>query len=245
MRFKKIALVLAACMVLGAVAANAAQAAQWTVEVGGKGVTLAGPEKVSCLEHGTENLTIISTILGTPITFTALGIECEEATINTVAVDKEAHSEGFLNFTEIRVTPATCSVKGGHITTEHLTDRVIMDPTAGSTTVFDTFFTDNGVPIATISLEGADCPFAAVNASLTGTFCGESVVTNGAGVLVANETGDLSREQILRFGMAQQTTGNSAAAPCKLLLGKAAATLTGAVGNILNGVNPNKPFGAD
>ena len=181
MRFRKIALALFACMALGAFAANAAQA-QWTTENG----SFSGSKEVSCKKHGTENLTLIGTIATLTLKLDVTGIECEEATIQTGTGMDTDHSEGYLNFTGVTVTePPSCMVPGEHITTKHLTDRVIMDETGGSTTTFDTFFTDNGEPFVEIELTGAECPLAGVNIPVKGTACGESVHTS-SGSLVAN-----------------------------------------------------------
>src|SRR5262249_29778819 len=107
MQFKKIAMVLFACLVLGAVAANAAQAEQWTVEnAAGVHETLAGPEPIKCVKHGTTNFELTTTLLGVPIKISAKGIDCEEFTIDTLLNDPVmggAHSKGFLNLTEVKV----------------------------------------------------------------------------------------------------------------------------------------------
>jgi hypothetical protein len=270
MRFKKIILALFACLALGAVAANVAQAAEWTLGTE-ENQTKAGArivkEGVTCKKHGTSTLILTSTLLGNPVEISAEGIDCLKeagstapAIINTVEDFKEgkliettAHSEGVLTFTGVKVLkPSTkCSVPGGELTTNPLTDEVIMDPTSGSTVVFDRFFPE---PPATsfinIKFEGAECPLAGDEGPVKGSACGEAVHTNEAGAYVSIPTGTLFKDQTLLFGMEQQTTGNSTAKPCKLTFGGAnEATLDGAVDNTLagseNAANKEKPFGAD
>jgi hypothetical protein len=244
MRFKKIALALFACMALGALAANVAQAGQWTVGTT-ENQTTAGTkitkENVSCEKHSGSSLTFTSTLLGAPIELTAEGVDCVESTIDTTTAGVD-HSEGKLTFTGVKVVkPAGCKVPGEELTTGALTDEVIMDPTAGSTVTFDKFFTDpvGGVaqPFITISFEGAECALAGNSAPVNGSACGEAKSNN---LTTANVTGTLTKVQTLLFGSAQQTTGG-----CALTFGKAAAQLTGAVDNKLSGANAGKPFGAD
>jgi hypothetical protein len=239
MRFKKIALALFACMALGAFVANAAQAAGWEIgttenQNGGGAVIASGTHQgVSCTKHSGSTLVLSSTLLGTPITLTAGGIECVGATIDNTT--ESGHSEGKLKFTSVTVSPSTCSVPGGSITTNALTDHVIMDPTAGSTVVFDKFFTESG-PFVEITLEGATCPLAGTTAPVNGSACGEAVNNNLA---AANKTGTLTKVQTLLFGSSQQTTGG-----CSLTLGKSAAVLSGAVDNSLSGTHVGSPFGS-
>jgi len=266
MRFRKIALALFACMALGALAANVAQAApEWTLGTT-ENQTTAGTrivkEGVSCKKHGTSGLELTSKFLGAPVKLTATGIDCVGATIDTV-VNKEgvgisAHSAGQLLFTEVKVVePANCEVGGvkHELLTAALTDEVIMDATSGSTTVFDKFFTDKKiekekeveVPFVTVTFEGALCSIKGESAPVKGTACGEAVHTveeSGKLVFKPNATGTLTKVQTLSFGSAQQSTGG-----CALTLGKEPAFVTGAVDNELNGsvtpANAGKPFGAD
>jgi hypothetical protein len=249
MRFRKIVLALFACLALGAFAANAAQAAEgegWTIGTT-ENQTTAGTlipkgthEPITCKKHGTSSLVLTSTILGAPIEITAEGIDCVEATIDNTT--SKGHSEGKLTFTGVKVVkPAGCSVPGGEITTEKLTDQVSMDTkVAGSTSVLDKFFTEGG-PWDTVALAGAECPLAEISTPLNGTLCGEFAHTNSAGTgFEPNKTGTLTKVQTLVFGKAQQETGG-----CALTTGKAAATITGSVDFSLSGINVGKPWGVD
>jgi hypothetical protein len=264
MRFKKIALALFACLALGAFAANAAQAAQWTVGTE-EGQTKAGTtltkEGVTCKKHGTTTpLLFTATLLGSEVELSAEGVDCLEkagstnpAIINTLANDSGAHSEGVLTFTGVKVfkpsTKCTAGTVGhsssGELTTEALTDEVIMDATAGSTTVFDKFFPEvAGGAIFTIEFGGAECPLAGDSSAVKGSFCGEAVHTLTAGTYSEIPTGTLFSDQTLTFGKAQQETGG-----CTVEFGKKDITLDGAVDNTLAGTviaaNKEKPFGAD
>jgi hypothetical protein len=242
MGFKKIALALFACLALGAFAANAAQAAEWTVaKTGGGSERLVGPEKVECHKHSSaETLKFTSKFLGSPVEITAKQIDCVEATIDTTG--GVAHSKGKLTFTEVSVDkPLLCHLPSD-LTTEALTDEVIMDPTAGSNTVADKFFPEvAGGAFITITFEGAECPVAGTPVPVKGTACGESVHTNTAGsAFEMNLTGELKTPQTLLFGETQQATFG-----CELKLGNEKAFLFGAVDNVLAGANAGKAFGAD
>jgi hypothetical protein len=243
MGFKKIALALFACLALGAFAANAAQAAEWTVaKAGGGSERLAGPEKVECHKHSSsETLKITTKFLGSPVEITAKQIDCVEATIDTTA-GGVAHSKGKLTFTEVSVDkPALCHLPSD-LTTEVLTDEVIMDPTAGSNTVADKFFPEvAGGGILTLTFEGAECPVAGTPVPVKGTLCGESVHTNTAGTAFEmNLTGELRTPQTLLFGEAQQSTFG-----CEMRAGNEKIFLFGAVDTVLAGANVGKAFGAD
>jgi hypothetical protein len=238
MRFKKIALALFACLALGAFVANSASAAEgegWTLE--GSGVIKSGTHQgVSCSKHSGSSLIFTSTLLGSAVELEAEGIDCVEASIDNTT--SKGHSEGKLRFTGVKVLkPSTkCGVKNvggtlGTLTTEALTDQVIMDPTAGSTTVFDKFSPEvSGGAFVTIEFAGAECPLNEASAPVKGTACGES----------PNKTGVLLATQQLTFGASQQTTGG-----CALTLGTKAAGLAGSVDNVLSGTNVGVKFGSD
>jgi hypothetical protein len=243
MRFRKIALALFACMALGAFVANAAQAAGWEIgttenQTGGGTVIASGThQEVSCAKHSGSSLTFTSTLLGAEVELAATGITCVGAKIDNTT--ETGHSEGTLKFTGVTVVkPAHCSVPGGSLATNALTDHVIMDPTSGSTVVFDKFTPETGTTFVTVSFEGTECVLAGDSAPVKGTACGEAVRTEPAGTFVPNVTSTLFKVQTLLFGSAQQTTGG-----CALTLGSAAAQLTGAVDNELIGTNVGKPFG--
>jgi len=251
MRLKKIALTLCACMALGGFAANAAQAEGTGWTIGSPGVLLAKNvhEKVNCKKHTGSTLTFSSSVLGIPVALTAEGIDCLEkaGSTNPATIDNTTspnHSEGVLTFTEVTVeTPTTCTVSGSaqsmgvDLTTNALTDTVIMDPSNkvnGPT--YDKFFPETtGGAFIEIEFTGASCPFANVKAPVKGTACGEAVSTSNT--TTPTPTGTQQAVQTLTFGAAQQSTGG-----CALTLGTAAATLSGAVDNSLaSGV----AFGSD
>jgi hypothetical protein len=262
MRFRKITLALFVCMALGAFAASIAQAAAgdgWTIgttnnqTTAGTALATGTHERVSCKIHGTSTYVLTSTLLGAPIELTGAGIDCLEragsssaATIDNTT--SKGHSEGVLTLTSVQVVkPAHCEVGGPthEITTTALTDEVIMDPTAGSTVVFDRFFPEtpaNG--IMHFSFEGPECALTESIATVKGSFCGESVHTNATG-FAPNTTGTLTITQTLLFGPAQQTTGHSTAKPCAATVGSSTAQLSGAVDFELSGANAGKPSGAD
>jgi hypothetical protein len=243
MRLRKIVLSLFACLALGAFAANAAQAGQWTAgttENQTSGGTKITSETITCEKHGKTKIILHLTILGQPVTITATAGHCVNATIDTTVLGV-VHISTKLQFTLPTVEPATCSVAGGTLTTNALTGEVIMDATSGSTVVFGKLFPETGTTLATIKLEGSECPFAGVEAPLSGTACGELVHTNAAGTgFEPNKTGTLTKVQTLLFGESQQTTGG-----CALTVGKSAAQLTLSLSITPSGVIIGKPFGAD
>lgn len=241
MRFKKIALALFACLALGAFVANSASAAEgegWTIS--GKGVIPSGTHQgVSCSKHSGA-LIFTSTLLTLAVELEAEKVDCVEASIDNTT--SKGHSEGKLQFTGVKVLkPSTkCSVKNtggtlGTVTTNALTDQVIMDPTTGSTTVFDKFSTDKNakgeeVPFVSIEFAGSECPLNEASAPVKGAACGES----------PNKTGVLLATQNLVFGSTQQTTGG-----CALTLGTKTANLAGSIDNVLSGTNVGTAFGSD
>jgi hypothetical protein len=247
MRLRKIALALFACLALTAVAANAAQA-NWTYTEGTTVKTLTGAEKekIKCAKHGTEPLTLAFTVGTQSITMAAEGVDCEEAFINTGEGMNLDHSEGFLNFTNVKVTSfEKCKVRGGNLTTKQITAQVFMDENvSGSTRVFDRFFPETGTTFIEITFEGAECPINELTFPITGSFCGEAVHTSGASV-VASKTGEHFVNNILSFGMEQQTTGNSTTFPCALKAGTKAATISGTIQNELAGTHTGAAWGAD
>jgi hypothetical protein len=255
MRFRKIALALCACLALAAFAANAAQAAEgegWTIGTT-ENQTSAGTlipkgthERISCQKHSGSLLVFTSTLLGSAVEMTVEGVDCLEkaGSTNAATLDNttsKGHSEGLLTFTGVKVVkPSNCSVAGGELTTNALTDEVIMDPSNKTTgPVFDKFFPEvaaNG--FFTIEFVGTLCPLAEDTGTLKGSLCGESVHTNAKGTgFEANKTGTLTKVQTLLFGSAQQTTGG-----CAFTFNSAAVQLTGAVDNSLVS---EKPFGSD
>jgi hypothetical protein len=261
MRFKKIVLALFACLALGAFAANAAQAAEgdgWTVGTaenqtsGGTLIPNGTHERVSCRKHGKSPLVLSSSLFGSAVELTAEGVDCLEKAGSTKleTIDNttgKGHSEGVLTFTAVKVVkPANCEVGGPthDLTSMALTDEVIMDPTVGSTVVFDRFVPELAAnAFIGITFEGPLCALSGSTIPVKGTVCGEAVHTNAAGTgFEPNKTGTLTKVQTLLLGSAQQTTGNSAAKPCALTAFTKSAQITGAVDFELES---GKPFGAD
>jgi hypothetical protein len=238
MRFRKIVLALFACMALAAVVANAAQAAGWEIgttenQTGG-GTVLTGSETVNCAKHPETSLVFTSSLRSIPVKLVATQVDCVESKINN---SPAGHSEGKLRFTGVTVAePANCTVVGGELTTAALVDNIIMDPTSGSTTVFDKFAPASGTTFVSVTFAGTKCTIAEETAAVKGTACGEAVHTLTPGTFSAIPTGTLFATQSLLFGSSQQTTGG-----CALTLGTAAATLSGAVDNTLAS---GKPFGS-
>jgi hypothetical protein len=236
MRFRKSVLALFACLALGAIAANAAQAegTGWTVEE--KGLLKSGEhEGGNCRTHGTTSLIFTSKLLGANVKLSASGIDCLEraGSKNPAHIDNTTspnHSEGVLTFTGVKVIePSSCTISE-ELTTRPLTDTVIMDKTAGSTVVFDKIVPETaGGAFFQLTFGGALCPIAEVPTNVTGSLCGEAVHTNAAGTgYEPNKTGELKKVQTLRFGPTQQTTGG-----CEMKFGSAATQLEGAVDNEL------------
>jgi hypothetical protein len=244
---KQIISVLLACLVLGALGTSAAQAGQWTVGTEENqtkgGTTLTGPETVTLEKHPGTELTMSTVLLGVPLSLTAGNVTCRMATSCTLSTAKEGttvRGEGAIEFTEVKASVSGCSVAGNRIVTELLTQQGIMDPTAGSTVVFDRFVPQSGT-ISVVEFKGAECPFAGAEVVIKGTVCGEVVHTNTPGTYTSSPTGTLFKVQTLRFGKEQQSTAGCA----EMTFGKSGAQLTGAVDNKLSGANSSKPFGAD
>lgn len=227
MRFRKMLLALFACMALGAVAANAASAEQWTVgtEGTGPGTTLSS-ETVS-VSGGPWTLS--STVLGTTVELHAESVSCTSGV--ECKIFGAGESSGKLTYNNVTVVkPANCTVPGGSITTNALKDKVIMDPTAASSTVFDKFEPVTGTTFVEIEFGGELCALEGLVAPVAGTVTGEA----------SHATGFLSVQQSLTFGAAQQKTGGG-----KLTLGSNEATLTGTAVNVLSGANKGSAFGTD
>jgi hypothetical protein len=231
MPFRKGIVGFVVCLVLAATTADAAQAAQWTVgaEGTGPGTTLLQEE----VEIEGGPLTLTSTVLGTPISLTAKSVECSPEIVCFIFGAGE--SRGRLTYANIKVDPSTCSVNSpgqsaGTIQTKPLVDKIIMDPIAGSTVIFDKFSPASGTTFAEIELTGASCPFSELSAKITGTLTGESL----------DPTGHLTVDQLFVFGSTQQTTGGGS-----LKLGTATAVLSGVINTFLGGINFGWAFGAD
>jgi hypothetical protein len=196
---------LLATLALSAMVASAASAAEWYVN----GSLLSGSTAVNAKNNG--ELTLTSTVLGSPFKLKAKGLSCSGCTISNPG----AKSAGKLVFTEVSVVePSGCKV-ASTLTTNALVDEVIMDPSNVAGPVFDKFSPAEGTGFITIKVEGCA---AAGSYKVNGTATGQSPYA----------TGVEKAEQPLAFGSTQQTTGGGA-----LTLGSNAATLTGEAINTL------------
>lgn len=247
MRLRKMFLALVACLAVAAMAASAAQA-QWTVVKAG--TTLVGKESVA-VSGGPFTLT--AELLGLKLVVTASHVECTpgvECEIdNLIGTD---HSAGGLTFTGVTVDkPLHCTVSSpgepdGTVTTKALTDEVIMDPTVGSTAVFDKFFPETGTKFVELEFEsepGAECTLEGLNVPVEGTLTGEAVHETATVTDIPTETGELYRNQGVTFSESLQKTGGG----LLYLSGNKAkpAYLDGTADNELDGARAGEPFGAD
>jgi uncharacterized cupredoxin-like copper-binding protein len=221
MRFRKIALALFACMALGAIVANAAQAAtQWTLET----KTVLASETVKVLtQAGDPILTLLGkTKGGLEVHLTSTGVSCS----GTCTISGAGHSEGKLLFSGVTVMePASCEVAGGSVTTNTLVDNLKMD----GTKVLDIFEPKVGSVFTEIELIGANCPVAELVVPISGKVTGVS----------GNATETYVKDQVLTFSQANQTTGETL-----LTIGGGTAFISGVAHNELSGTNKEAKFGA-
>jgi hypothetical protein len=208
MRPMKMFTALLACLALGAVAANSAQAEGTCSTI--KGVCLKGSENVTIAKHTGSAFALTGTLVGKRLTLTATevhcgtGVECEID--NTVTPN---HSSEVLELTGVTVTePAGCTVhspgrSAGTVATNTLTDTVIMDKTAGSTAVFTKLFVDGSKPFATFVFGGAKCVFNELEDPLFGSITGRMVHSEDA----VSKTGEQFVTQSLHFNEVEQKTG--------------------------------------
>jgi hypothetical protein len=221
MRFRKIALALFACMALGAIVANAAQAAtEWTLET--KKPLASETVKVST-KAGDPTLTLIGeTKGGLKVHLTSTGVSCS----GTCTISGAGHSEGKLLFSGMTVMePASCEIAGGAVTTNLLVDNLKMD----GTVVLDIFEPKTGTTFTEIEFTGAKCPVAELIVPISGKVTGVS----------GDATETYIKDQILTFSAANQTTGGTA-----LTIGGGTASISGVAHNELSGTNKEAKFGA-
>jgi hypothetical protein len=186
---------------------------------------------VACEAEG--NLKLVASIGApkVPITLTATGVECIEASIfndeNGAATD-----QGKLRFTGVTVDdPAACSVENGTVTTNNLHTELYMDSSKTSI-AFDKFEPATGITnLAVVKLIGPEC-FIAGSRSLKGTFYGQAV----------NATGIQAVTQPLKFGKAVEET---ATGKLNLEFAGNPAELEGQTVNFLTGVGLGKKFWAE
>src|SRR4029077_8820576 len=209
---------LAGMALLGGGAGSARAAAHWSVE--GNELTASETIKISG-----GPWTLKGTVLGVAVELSAEALTCG----STCTISGAGESAGSLKFTGVKVVkPASCTAKGGAISTNALKDQVIMDPKSASGPVFDKFTPSSGTTIAEVTFEGASCPFAGVTAAVNRALGGEC--SSATGVDVA--------EPKLTFGSTQQTTSESA-----MTLGTAAANLSGEAIETLSGTNAGLLWG--
>jgi hypothetical protein len=244
MRLKKMIAALAACLALGAVAANMAQAEGtcWTIQ----GVCLSGSETVSLEKHTGSTISLTAELLSRKLTLDATGVKCAAGVSCTIdnTVSKN-HSAGKLEFTGVESTePANCLVHSpgkanGTVVTNALTDTVIMDKTSGSTAVFDKFFTDSG-PLVELEFSGLKCTFNELIVPMQGSLTGRAVHAEDA----ASKTGEQFVTQSLLFNKAEQETGGGS-----FTLGEGTsakvAFLDATIDNKLSGANVGRIWGSD
>ena len=216
MHLKKIFAALLACLALGAVAANSAQAEGkcWTIE----GVCLKGAEEVKVERHpGSGVLQLTAELLNKKLTLDANKVECAAGAACTIDnVTAPNHSAGKLEFTEVTVTePANCTVHSpekpnGTVVTTALTDTVKMDATVGSTAVLDTFFPETGTKFAELEFTGALCPFNELVVPVEGEAVGLAVFEKSSTEKdFPAKTEELRVVQSLTFNEAAQKTGGA------------------------------------
>lgn len=239
MRLRKTIVALCACIAVGAAAAQAADGEGWTIE----GVKLIGLETATASKNAGSSLEFIGSALEKEIALAATEVACEGCTIDNTT--SSGHSASKLKFTGVTVKmPPNCTVHspgsaGGTVVTKALTDQVIMDPTAGSTAVFDKFFPETGTVIAELEFTGATCIFDGTVWQVNGTLTGQFVHAGDA----ADRTGEDLVTQSLLFNDAAQKTGGGFS-----YLGTSkglAFVFRGTLNLSLSGSSIGKKFGAD
>jgi hypothetical protein len=213
------------CMALAAALASSASA-NWEIE--GKSQASGFTETVKVAGG---HFVLLGTFLGTTVRLTAASFECTAGKVceisQTGTVDASSEQ---LTFTGVKVIePSGCSAPT-ELTTNPLTDQLIMDSMAGSTATFAKFFTDR--------LEGIEEPFIEITLTGTCAIAGTPFPVKGTVTALTNNTGVSAVSQSLTFSAASQTTGGGS-----LILGKAQATIGGTASITLSGTNPGKSWG--
>jgi hypothetical protein len=221
MSLKKLGMALLAVVVLGAIAANSAFAANEYSETGGQwyvsGSKLSGEKALTTTAVGTQKLA--TTVAGSPLDLTATGVNCLSCVIKN-STTTTATADGTLEFTGVSVSePAGCTVAGGTVTTKALTAVVGMN-TAGSSATLK-FTPQSGTTFATVELGGTECAIA-------GTY----KVTGIAYAKATLATGEFAVNQEITLSQAIQESAGEATS---LKFGANAAFLTGAVKGSLAG----------
>jgi hypothetical protein len=226
MSFKKLGMALLAVVVLGAIAANSAFAANEYKETGGAWYTGASPG-TKLAEGSTKTLTttavgtqkLQTTVATSPLDITATGVECVSCVIKNTG--STATIDGTLKFTSVTVSePTGCSVEGGTVTTKALT--AVLGMKNGSSTIATLKFSpESGTTFATVVLTGTSCPIA-------GTY----KVTGSQFAEATNATGVFAASQEIKLSAAIQEQAGEAGS---LKFGANAAVLTGALKGSIGG----------
>jgi hypothetical protein len=235
MCLKRFSVIMASVALLGAVIASSASASvttggSWYEEGVGK-LPANTHTAVKCEAEGKLRLVGFVGTTKVPITLTAAGVECLEASIfndeNGAATD-----QGRLRFTGVTVdTPPTCSVENGTVETNNLHTELYMD-SANTSIAFDKFEPASGITnLAIVPLIGAECPITGRKVA-RGSVYGQAV--NATGVQAVN--------QPLRFGKGVDETATGS---LNLEFAGNPAELEGQVANFLSGVGLGKRFWAE
>jgi hypothetical protein len=182
--------------------AGKAETKDATWRVGSAGTVLTGSETISSTGSGELKLTVGST----PLVFKYMGLECLECDIENSG--GAAVGGGKLSFTGVTVvTPSTCAVSGGKITTLAMNLKADYMGAAGSGATW-LFAPRSGTAIATISLvSGSGACTISGNYIVSGNFFTKA--TNTTGVYAASQTvsssGAINAEGggSLKFGSSQ------------------------------------------
>jgi len=238
MRLKRMIAALAACLALGAVAANMAQAEGtcWTIK--GSCVPVGKSETVKIEKHTGSTLSLTGELLGKKLTLTATAVECAAGA--TCTVDNTVspnHGTAVVGFTGVvAAEPANCTVHSpgkanGTVVADMVTDTVIMDPKGGTAgdQKWDT--------VILVEFTGEKCVFNELEVPIEGSITGRMVHSED----VASKTGEQFVTQSLLFNKAEQETGGG-----KLTIGEAGnvAFLDGTVDLTLSGANLGNVWGS-
>jgi hypothetical protein len=236
MSLKKLGVMLAAVLALGALGASTAsaavttKAAEWYTGTTEAGVTtLVGSKVINAAVAVHPEIGSKGRLKGTvgankvPITITSTGISCVECTIENKEVTgkagKVAYGSGKIRFTGVTAdTPTGCTVSSeAGVAGEILTRKLVIHGdwmAEGNEHAFIQFIPEAGetAAFAQLKLSGGECTAIAGPYNVTGTVFGESV----------NNTGKAATAQQAVFSPAIQTTAGAS-----LKLGGNAAEFTG------------------
>lgn len=225
MNLKRFGVALLAVCVLGAIAAgNAFAANEYNSEVGSAWYTGASPgtklaegeTKAVTAEISGEKASLEATIAGFPVDITWKIWELTESVLRNENLGGgrwSATTSDRWTLKGVVVTlPVHCSVPLEQITTNALTGTVAMNKAGTTTTV--KFAPKEGTALATIAIEGKECPIAGTY-KLTGAIYAEA----------ASGTGVFGSSQTLKFSQAIQESAGEAKS---LKLGESSAFVTGA-----------------